>query len=110
MTSGVEYVREICKKRKIAISTLEKDCGFANGYLNPKKVTKIPYDRAVLISNYLNVDINNVLGVEVSEKKDQDDARRQRLMEYAEKLLDLGITPDNIAALIELAEKMSKKD
>lgn len=110
MTSGVEYVREICKKRRIAISTLEKDCGFANGYLNPKKVTKIPYDRAVLISNYLNVDINNVLGVEVSEKKDQDDARRQRLMEYAEKLLDLGITPDNIAALIELAEKMSKKD
>nr|DAM27065.1 MAG TPA: hypothetical protein [Caudoviricetes sp.] len=64
MTSGVEYVRELCKKKKIAISTLEKECGFANGYLNPKKVTKIPYDRAVLISSYLNADINRVLGIE----------------------------------------------
>lgn len=64
MLSGVEYVRDICKKRKIAISVLEKECGFANGYLNPKKVTKIPYDRAVLIANYLDVNINNILGVE----------------------------------------------
>ncbi|WP_024347999.1 hypothetical protein [Lacrimispora indolis] len=72
MVSGVEYVRDICKKRKIAISTLEKECGFANGYLNPKKVTKIPYDRAVLISNYLNVDINNILGVETPAKEEPE--------------------------------------
>lgn len=72
MTSGVEYVRELCKKRNIAISTLEKECGFANGYLNPKKVTKIPYDRAVLISNYLSADINRVLGVKVPEKKEAE--------------------------------------
>lgn len=72
MTSGVEYVRELCKKRNIAISALEKECGFANGYLNPKKVTKIPYDRAVLISSYLSADINRVLGVEVSEKKEPE--------------------------------------
>ena len=69
MLSGVEYVRDICKKRKIAISTLEKECGFANGYLNPKKVTKIPYDRAVLIANYLDVNINNILGVEDDNNK-----------------------------------------
>lgn len=69
MLSGVEYVRDICKKRKIAISVLEKECGFANGYLNPKKVTKIPYDRAVLIANYLDVNINNILGVEDDNNK-----------------------------------------
>jgi len=78
MLSGVEYVRDICKKRKIAISTLEKDCGFANGYLNPKKASKIPYERALLIANYLNVDIDNILGVKsVGDKnltkKDQKD-------------------------------------
>ena len=72
MTSGVEYVRSICKKRKIAISTLERECGFANGYLNPKKATKIPYDRAVLIANYLNVDVNNILGVEPTEKVESE--------------------------------------
>lgn len=64
MISGVEYVRNVCKERKIPVSTLEKDCGFANGYLNPKKVTKIPYERAVVISKYLNVDINNILGID----------------------------------------------
>ena len=61
MFNGVEYVRELCKKKKIAISKLEKDCGFSNGYLNPKKVNKIPYERAVLISKYLNVDVNSIL-------------------------------------------------
>jgi len=69
MLSGVEYVRDICKKRKIAISALEKECGFANGYLNPKKVTKIPYDRAVLIANYLDVSINDILGIEGTDSK-----------------------------------------
>lgn len=59
---GVEYVREECNRQNIPVSTLEKDCGFANGYLNPKKVTRIPYERALLIADYLKVDINNVLG------------------------------------------------
>ena len=62
MATGVEYVRNVCKSRKIPISTLEKACGFSNGYLNPKKLNKIPYDRALLIANYLNIDIQNILG------------------------------------------------
>lgn len=62
MTTGVEYVRNICKARKIPISTLEKACGFSNGYLNPKKLNKIPYDRALIIADYLNIDVQNILG------------------------------------------------
>lgn len=61
MFNGVEYVRKLCKDKKIPISTLEKECGFSNGYLNPKKMSKVPYDRAILISKYLNVDINDIL-------------------------------------------------
>lgn len=61
MFNGVEYVRKICKDKKIAISKLEKDCGFSNGYLNPKKVSKIPYDRATLIAEYLNIDVKDIL-------------------------------------------------
>lgn len=62
MTYGVEYVREICAKRNLAVSMLEKECGFSNGYLNPKKLRKIPYERAVTIANYLNADLNRILG------------------------------------------------
>ena len=68
MINGVEYVREECKKQNIPVSTLEKDCGFANGYLNPNKVSKIPYERALLIADYLKVDINNILGLSKSDE------------------------------------------
>ena len=61
MSNGVEYVRDICKSRKIPVSTLEKACGFSNGYLNPKKLSKIPYDRPLLIADYLDVDVQNIL-------------------------------------------------
>lgn len=90
MLSGVEYVRDICKKRKIAISTLEKECGFANGYLNPKKATKIPYDRAVLIANYLDVSINNILGIEVADNKPlsrKDERDIERILKQTEEQL-----------------------
>lgn len=61
MFNSVLYVRNICQQRKIPISQLEKDCGFSNGYLNPKKLTKIPYDRAQIIANYLDISISSIL-------------------------------------------------
>ncbi len=69
MFNAVEYVRKICKEKNIPISTLEKECGFSNGYLNPKKVSKIPYDRAVIISKYLNIDVNKILVGDTDTKK-----------------------------------------
>ena len=61
MFNSVEFVRSICHQRRIPISTLEKACGFSNGYLNPKKMTRIPYDRAVLIGEYLNIPASKIL-------------------------------------------------
>jgi transcriptional regulator with XRE-family HTH domain len=61
MFNSVEFVRKLCKQRGIAISQLEKDCGFSNGYLNPKKMTKLPYDRAVCVAKYLHVTAQEVL-------------------------------------------------
>ena len=50
---------------KIPISQLEKDCGFSNGYLNPKKMSKIPYDRAQTIAAYLGISVDCILtGIE----------------------------------------------
>lgn len=62
MTTGVEYVREACKKRGVTVAQLEKELGFSNGYLNPKKLRKIPYDRAKAIAVYLEIDLNRILG------------------------------------------------
>ena len=61
MFNSVQYVRDVCQQRKIPISALEKACGFANGYLNPKKMTRISYDRAVLIGKYLGIPVTKIL-------------------------------------------------
>ena len=52
---SVELVKQICKTRKIPISKLEKDCGFANGYIRKLKEGKFPSDRLLIIANYLNL-------------------------------------------------------
>ncbi len=61
MFSSVELVRRLCREQGIAICQLEKDCGFSNGYLNPKKMSKLPYDRALIIADYLRVPVELIL-------------------------------------------------
>jgi transcriptional regulator with XRE-family HTH domain len=61
MFSSVEFVRAICKEQGITVCQLEKDCGFSNGYLNPKKLSKLPYDRALKIAEYLDISVEMVL-------------------------------------------------
>lgn len=68
MFNSVQRVRDLCKEKNIPVAKLEKDCGFANGYLNPKKMSKLPYDRAVLIANYLGVDEGLILTGEENKK------------------------------------------
>ena len=76
MFSSVEYIREICKQRNIPISTLESGCGFANGYLNPKKLKKLPYDRAVQIGEYLGISVEFLLTGEEAKKAPAPEGER----------------------------------
>lgn len=77
MFNSIQYVRDICQQRKIPISQLEKDCGFSNGYLNPKKVTKIPYDRAKVIAEYLGISVGSILnGPDAETALTENDGRR----------------------------------
>lgn len=68
MFSPVAYVRTLCQSRGIPVSQLEKALGFSNGYLNPKKLTKLPYDRAAAIADYFGVSVSTILtGAEKNE-------------------------------------------
>ncbi len=51
----VERVQQICKEQSIAISKMEKELGFSNGYIRSLRKGLFPYDRLMAISNYLNV-------------------------------------------------------
>ena len=76
MFNSVQYVRDICQERNIAICTLERDCGFANGYLNPKKLKKIPYDRALAIANYLEIPVDVIYNGPQTEKAPAESGKR----------------------------------
>jgi transcriptional regulator with XRE-family HTH domain len=56
----VERVRAICKAKGIPVSQLEKDLGYANGYLNPKKAEAIRKDRIAEIAQYLGVSLSDI--------------------------------------------------
>ena len=61
---------------EIPISQLEKDCGFSNGYLNPKKMTKIPYDWALTIASYLGISVDSILTGEENKIASADHSKR----------------------------------
>ncbi len=109
--SDVEKVRKLCSDRGVSVHTLEMACGFSNGYLNPKKAPKrIPYDRAVLICQFLKVplsmlgypDSDAIISLTESEIRlvldfrNLDDANKQTIF-------------DNIAFLLEKQAKEKKE-
>jgi transcriptional regulator with XRE-family HTH domain len=80
MFNSVEFVREVCKSKGVSIAKLEKDCGFSNGYLNPKKMAKISYDRAVVIAEYLGISVDSILTGKKEQPTETDGlSERKRL-------------------------------
>ncbi len=78
--SSVDKVKAICKSRKIPISKLERDLGFSNAYIAQLKKGKIPVDRLLSISKYLNVPFDELLGDDektpaLTEKDERDIAK-----------------------------------
>lgn len=77
--NSVELIKKICKERKIPISKLERDLGYGNGYINQLKKGTIPSDRAIEISNYLQIDLQYLLsGGESSSDSSQLTTRDER--------------------------------
>jgi len=68
MTS-VDRVKKICKERKIPISKLEKDLGYANGYIGQLRKGVFPGDRLKEISDYLSLSIDYILNGEDAGEK-----------------------------------------
>lgn len=51
----VEFLKSILKERHIPMSRIERDLGFANGYIGQLRKGTFPYDRLVKIADYLEV-------------------------------------------------------
>lgn len=94
--NAVERVKTICKERKIPISKLESDCGFANGYIGQLRKGVFPDDRILKIAEYLNVSVDYLMTgkdmeftVEMAEIDGQLIMMDKTLKEYAIKLCNL---------------------
>lgn len=61
--NSVEFVKKICKERNIPISRLEKECGFANGYISQLKKGTFPADRLKKIADFLNLPSDYILSL-----------------------------------------------
>lgn len=70
--NAVERVKAICKERRIPISKLEKDLGFANGYISSLRRGTFPDKRLYQIANYLDVEPSILIwGYEGADEKTQ---------------------------------------
>lgn len=70
--NSVDRVRSILKERGIAVSKLEKDLGYANGYVGQLRKGSFPAKRLSEIAKYLNVSTQYLLdGVEGEESISQ---------------------------------------
>ena len=80
--NDVEKVKQVCKERKIPISKLERDLGFANGYIGQLKKGYFPSDRASKISDYLGIALgDSEKGIAYnSEDMARDEHERKLLM------------------------------
>lgn len=57
-----EKIKDVCRRKGITISALEKDLGFGKGYLSKVDRHKPSADRVKLIADYLGVSVGEIYG------------------------------------------------
>lgn len=82
---ALDRIKELCKKRNIPISRLERDCGFSNGYIGKLKEGSLPSSRLQIIADYLNVSAIYLLEGTIAPSKEYYD---QETYEIAQKIFD----------------------
>jgi len=77
--NSVERVKALCKERKIPISRLERDLGFANGYIGQLRKGTFPAERLSDIATYLSVSTAYLMTGEESKKAPTENGERDIL-------------------------------
>ena len=106
----VERVRAICAERKIPISRLERDLGFANGYIGQLRKGTFPADRLAMIADYLSLSTDYLLTGQEKENPATETGGLTHLIEEIGKISE----PDDeliqriILAYLSLTEEEKK--
>lgn len=100
--TAVDRVKEICKERKIPISRLERECGFANGYIGQLKKASLPHDRLMRIADYLEVS--------PSYLATGDDAGAPYISDEVRELAQFLMENEDLRILFDTTKKVRKED
>lgn len=118
--NSVERVKAICKERKIPISKIEKDLGYANGYIGQLRKGVFPANRLQDISEYLGVSTEYLLNGDdgKTEKKyylnDETAEMAQKLFENRDLrvLFDAAkdATPEDLKTTYDMLMALKRKE
>ena len=110
----VEFIRVSCKNQGSSITKMEKDLKFANGtvgkWANGKRYP--PKDKLLLVSDFLRISIEELMGEEQKEKPNTLDGieleklspARRALLEALEDMDD-----ENIMKIVRITQAVKKE-
>ena len=115
--NSVERVKNLCKERGIPVSRLEKELGFANGYISQLRKGVFPSNRLVEIAGYLGVSVDYLVnGTEDTEKTPtvQTDSGPVQLegtyLRLAQGAQELGLDDEDVDAILSIYAKHKQKN
>lgn len=102
----VERIKSICKERKIAISKLEKECGFSNGYIGQLRKGTVPDDRLRVVAKYLDLSVEYLMTGKETKSFDYlyTDGNTDFIIEVTKRAKDTGFV-ERMMKYMELMEK-----
>ena len=110
----VEFIRVSCKNQGSSITKMEKDLKFANGTVvkwdNGKRYP--PKDKLLLVSDFLRISIEELMGEEKKEKPNTLDGIELEKMSPARRaLLEAldGMDDENIMKIVRIAQAVKKE-
>ena len=112
----VERIKALCKERKIPLSRLERECGFANGYIGQLKKGTLPENRAQKVADYLDVSLEFLIsGEQHGYYYDEETAQiAQEIFDNKELGLLMsasrGMSPEELKALTKFVQSMIQKE
>lgn len=104
--NSVDKVKKLCKEKKIAISRLEKDLGFSNGYIRGLREGKFPSDRLKAIAEYLGVSIGYLLDTEDQSSQNLYEELDGVYLSWAREAQRNGIKPEDIDLAISTIKRL----
>lgn len=103
--NSVERVKAICKEHKIPISKIERDLGYANGYISQLKKGVFPANRLQDIAEYLGVSTEYLLNGD-EEKTERKYYLNDETAEIAQQLFE----NRDLRVLFDAAKDASPED